>query len=129
MSIKIMTRVWEQSKQGSSQLLLLLAIADNANDSGFAWPGQEYLAKKIRMNKKSIPRLAKKLQEAGELFVHNRADEGKVTQYIVTVGMDWPQLEEALKQYLKFDAAQIAFTKRGYLKIIGSVKTQLCPGG
>lgn len=138
MSIEIMTRVWKQSKQGGSQLLLLLAIADNANDGGFAWPGQEYLAKKIRMSTKSIPRLTKKLQEAGELFIHGRADQGKVTQYIVVVGMDWPQLEETLKCHLKFDETQLAFTKRGYMKIIGGDKlgggqvgggTQLCPGG
>ncbi len=138
MSIEIMTRVWKQSKQGGSQLLLLLAIADNANDGGFAWPGQKYLADKIRMNKKSIPRLTKKLQEAGELFIHNRAEAGKVTQYIVTVGMGWDQLEETLKRYLKFDKVQLAFTKRGYMKILGGDKlgggqvgggTQLCPGG
>ena len=122
MSIKIMSRVWEKSKQGGSQLLLLLAIADNANDGGFAWPGQEYLADKIRMSAKSIPRLTKKLQEAGELFIHNRAEQGKVTQYIVTVGMDWSQLEETLKRYLKFDEAQLAFTKRGYMKKPGGDK-------
>ena len=119
MSIEIMTRVWKQSKQGGSQLLLLLAIADNANDGGFAWPGQEYLADKIRMSAKSIPRLTKKLQEAGELFIHNRAEQGKVTQYIITVGMDWSQLEETLRRYLKFDKAQLAFTKRGYTKKSG----------
>lgn len=103
MSIKIMSRVWEKSKQGGSQLLLLLAIADNANDSGFAWPGQEYLAKKIRMNKRSIPRLAKKLHEVGELYIVDRSNQGKSNQYIVTTGMTQHDFVSSLRIHLKYN--------------------------
>jgi hypothetical protein len=106
MSIKIMSRVWEQSKQGGSQLLLLLAIADNANDAGFAWPGQKYLAQKIRMSERSIPRLAAKLKDAGELFVCSRGDTGQVTQYIVATSMSLENFKAALP-HLKYNKAEI----------------------
>lgn len=108
MSIKIMSRVWEQSKQGGSQLLLLLAIADNANDSGYAWPGQEYLAKKIRMNRRSIPRLTKKLEDARELFINDRSDKGKSIQYIVTTGMTWADFANSLQAHLKYNDEKCA---------------------
>jgi len=38
MSIEHMTLVWKHSKKGGTALLLLLAIADFANDDGVAWP-------------------------------------------------------------------------------------------
>jgi hypothetical protein len=108
MSVKIMSRVWEKSTNGGSQLLLLLAIADNANDGGVAWPGQIYLANKIKMSKRSIPRIASKLKTNGDLYINDRGDEGRVTQYIVTLGMSEQEFEVALKTHLKWDAKQIS---------------------
>ncbi len=107
MSIKIMSRVWERSGTGGSQLLLLLAIADNANDSGVAWPGQKYLADKIRMVKRSIPRLAAKLNKSGELFINDQSSTGHVTRYIVTTGMDEKQFLDALRIHLRFNVDEI----------------------
>lgn len=99
MSIKIMTRVWEESKQGGSKLLLLLAIADNANDDGFAWPGQKYLAHKIRMSERSISRLAKELEESGELYINRRNIEGQSNQYLVSVEMSQEVIDSAINTY------------------------------
>ena len=39
MSIKRMNAVWNLSKQSGSALLVLLALADRADDDGFCWPG------------------------------------------------------------------------------------------
>lgn len=119
MSIDIMTRVWKKSTQGGSQLLLLLAISDNANDDGFAYPGHEYLAKKIRMSSKSIPRLTKKLQGAGELFIHNRSAKGLGTQYIILTDMLWVDFAKTLKVYLKYTPAKITKVKEWFDKSRG----------
>ena len=51
MSLRAITAVWENSKAMGTLLLLQLAIADNANDSGLAWPGIDYLARKSRMSR------------------------------------------------------------------------------
>lgn len=67
MSIKMMSQVWEYSSAEGSELLLLLAIADFADDDGFAFPGTSTLAKKIRMSERSVKRLRQKLYEKGEL--------------------------------------------------------------
>lgn len=86
MSIKCMTRVWEQTpkKIKGSQLLLLLAIADHAHDSGRAWPGIETLAGKIRMSARHTMRMLDELEGEGVLYIDRR---GYVNQYLVTVGL------------------------------------------
>jgi 5-methylcytosine-specific restriction endonuclease McrA len=55
----------------------LLAIADNAKDSGVAWPGIDYLASKTRVSRRTVIRLIKTIEDSGELIVsrelkHNR---------------------------------------------------------
>jgi hypothetical protein len=90
MSIKIMSRVWEYSNQKGSDLLLLLAIADNADDSGYCWPGITYLAKKVRMTERSIINIVRRLEQSGELIVqHNRRNGNR---YGVLTGMDNPEI-------------------------------------
>lgn len=65
MSIKIMTEVWETSPARGTELFLLIALADFANDQGECWPGVETLARKIRATRRSVQRLLRNLEEAG----------------------------------------------------------------
>lgn len=84
MSIKEMSRVWADSKQKGSALLLLLAIADNANDDGICWPGTETLAKKTRMTTRNVLRLLDTLIGAKEISAVRRRNKGNV--YVVLSG-------------------------------------------
>ncbi len=92
MSIQCMTRVWAESKHKGSQLLLLLAIADNASDDGFAWPSVQTLAKKTRMSDRHTVRMLEDLEKSGELILSKA--EGKRHQYIVTVGLTTEQINK-----------------------------------
>ncbi len=65
MSIKLMSQAWEQSDVGGSELLLLLALADFANDEGVCWPSTPQLAKKIRLSDRQTQRLIDKLANDG----------------------------------------------------------------
>lgn len=96
MSIKRMTAVWDQSKARGAQLLLLLAIADNAGDEGLAWPGLEELAKRTRVKKRAVIDQIEKLEKAGELRVLRRM--GKHNYYIVDVGLTDADRQNALKR-------------------------------
>ena len=69
MSIHIMTQVWERSQHKGSELLLMLAIADNANEQGIAYPSLNTLAKKTRITRRNVIFLVKKLIRSGELRV------------------------------------------------------------
>jgi hypothetical protein len=84
MSIRVMSKVWENSQQKGTALLLLLAIADYANDDGEAWPAIETLAKKIRMSERYTHLLVTSLIQAGELSVKIQA--GKKGCNLFTVG-------------------------------------------
>lgn len=61
MSVKQINLVWEYSRQTGVGLLLLLAIADHANDEGVAWPSHDRLALKIRRDRRSVKRIVRRI--------------------------------------------------------------------
>ena len=69
MSIRVMTQVWEHSSQEHGNLLVLLAIADFADDAGRAFPSVETLAKKARLSERQVQRAIKELRVAKEIEV------------------------------------------------------------
>src|SRR5690606_4221675 len=77
MSIKVMSRVWEESKQKANKLLMLLALADNANDAGYAYPSVNTLAKKVRVNRRNAQKIIDTLEADGDLIVYNLVSETK----------------------------------------------------
>ena len=83
MSIKIMTRVWDNSKSKGSALLLLLALADYASEAGYCWPGITTLAGKTRLSERQVMRLIRQLEEAGELVCVR--EHRKPNRYWITV--------------------------------------------
>ena len=91
-----MTAVWDHSKARGAQLLLLLAIADNAGDEGLAWPGLEELAKRARVKKRAVIDQIEKLEKTGELRVLRRT--GKHNYYVVDVGLTDADRQNALKR-------------------------------
>ncbi|MDD5177369.1 MAG: helix-turn-helix domain-containing protein [Sterolibacterium sp.] len=77
MAIRTMSRVWDHSNLGGTELLLLLAIADFANDDGVAWPSVGTLAKKIRMSERNTYYLLAKIAKTGELTIEtNKGPRG-----------------------------------------------------
>lgn len=73
MAIAVMSAVWEESSLGGTELLLLLAIADYANQDGAAYPSVTTLANKIRMSERNTHYLLKKIAESGELNIERNA--------------------------------------------------------
>lgn len=73
MSIKIMADVWRNSKATGSALLVLLAIADFANDDGTSYPSISTLAAKARMSVRNARYVIDNLVQAGELVVKRSA--------------------------------------------------------
>lgn len=49
-----MSQVWALETDSCTQKLVLLAIADNANDNGVCWPSISRLAKKCQMSEQGI---------------------------------------------------------------------------
>ena len=90
MSISTIDRAWKYSQHGGSALLLLMALADWADDWGYCWPSHAAMARKIRSSERNVYSLLRKLEESGEIRVINRGRGGKgadTTVYQVIVGM------------------------------------------
>jgi Helix-turn-helix domain len=72
MSFIASNAVWSHSKQKSGRLIVLLKLADFANDQGISWPAVSTLAKYARISERHVQRCLEKLQRDGELkVIHN----------------------------------------------------------
>ncbi|ONI89956.1 hypothetical protein ALI22I_13600 [Saccharothrix sp. ALI-22-I] len=70
MSIRVMTWVWEHAEVAGTDLLLLLAIADAADDQGRnAWPSVADLSRKTRLDERTVQRRLKRLHSQGHITI------------------------------------------------------------
>ena len=88
MSIKVMSWVWEQDLPPLDKIVLM-AIADHADDDGYAWPGMKRIAEKCSMEKRTVQRHVERLQEQQLLKVESRQrNDGSSSSNGYTVVMD-----------------------------------------
>ena len=73
MSIKAMNLVFSGGPSDAAEAFLMLAIADNADDKGRAFPGIALLAQKSRQSERNVMRVLRSLEIAGWLAVKRRA--------------------------------------------------------
>ena len=86
MSVKVMARVWAHSQQKGGELLVMLALADFANDDSECWPSIPTLAQKSRLSERQTRRVLNVLVTAGEL--RRRPSNGgrnRRNHYFITV--------------------------------------------
>lgn len=69
MSVRTMAAVWAGSTHSGTELLMLLAIADFADDDGRAYPAVPTLARKCRMSPRNVNHLLPRLTSSGELVI------------------------------------------------------------
>ncbi len=115
MSSKVMNRVWESSQHGGTELLLLIALADWADDWGYCHPSVDQIAIKIRQSKRNVLRLLKTLKASGELRQIKRARGGRGQKagsvYQVLTGMSSEEIAES---------EQLSPLAKGVLKVSAS---------
>lgn len=83
MSIKLMAAVWERIDLTSTQKLVLLALADWANDEGLCWPSIDRLAAKTSMAGRSVQRIIRDLESTG--FIKRDEVLGKGNRYWIYI--------------------------------------------
>lgn len=69
MSVRVMTDVWRYSQASATDLLVLLALADIADDDGECWPSIAHLASKCRVSSRTVQRCIRALEQIGEVVV------------------------------------------------------------
>lgn len=85
MSVRVSNRIWDSSQHSGTELLLLLAIADFADDQGRAYPSVGTLAKKCRMTDRNANALLAKLSASGELEIQRNAGPRGTNRYRIVL--------------------------------------------
>lgn len=67
MSIRIMSQVWDNGPEDKAELVVMLALADFADDEGKCWPSVDAIGKKARMSERNARRILRKLEVDGYL--------------------------------------------------------------
>jgi hypothetical protein len=85
MSVLYLSKVWAHSRAEDAALVVLLAIADFADDNGYAYPSVATLASKARKTERTTQRAIQTLQKMGELEVDPQAGRRGCNLYRVIV--------------------------------------------
>ena len=84
MSIRVMTSVWDDLRtQAHSELLVLLALADWANDDGYCWPTISALATKARLSERAVQQILGRLTATGRIRRIQGGGRGRANRYQV----------------------------------------------
>lgn len=76
-----MSQVWDSTEFRGTELLILLALADYANDEGLCWPSYKKLAKRARVGHRRAMQCVKSLEEEGWLVLERRGNIGQSNHY------------------------------------------------
>ena len=91
MSVKVSSWVWGlESLTDNAPLLVLLALADAANDEGYCWHNQKTLCKKSRQSTSTARRALRKLEAMGLVTTFRRmTSKGLASNlYLLNVGAE-----------------------------------------
>jgi len=83
MSIKLMSAVWERDDLTSTQKLVLLALADWANDEGLCWPSVDRVALKASLTSRGVQKTIRALEEMQ--FLRKEEIKGRGNKYWVSM--------------------------------------------
>jgi len=88
-----MSQVWDATARTTSHKLVLLALADHADDDGRCWPSLERVAAKCGIQVRAVQKRIRDLQHDGQVQVVNRP--GRSNMYLITpVPQDTPVLKD-----------------------------------
>ena len=123
MSVEVMSAVWRLDLPQNKKLVLL-AIADHANDDGIAWPSQGRIAWKTGYKRRNIKRILDELIEDGFLTVMRLGrGRGNSTVHQLTL-QNAPRLSEynADDYYVPFKEKVSVATPNGVKGALGGEK-------
>ena len=104
MSGRATTAVYDHSTHDASRLLVMLAIANAANDAQVAWPGIDEIARNARISERQAQNVLRDLETSGELCRSLGGGRRNTTRYLITLGLDEERIAAALTQWLDMRA-------------------------
>jgi hypothetical protein len=95
MGIEITKWAWRQSTPTPTSKLVLLALAEHADQHGVCWPSQARLATMCMVSDRQIREILQKLKFAGLLKMHARSGAGRKTSNLYRLAIDGCQMPDA----------------------------------
>ena len=71
MSIKLIQQAWDSPLKGND-LLVLIALADNASDEGYCWPSWQSIMSKTKVSRGTLSSVLNRLEEGGYIARESR---------------------------------------------------------
>jgi hypothetical protein len=87
MSIELMTKAFKARVGNQARKLILIKIADNADDSGCCFPSYQAIAHACEVDRSTVIRQVKAMQELGILTVKKRFIDGENSSNIFTINI------------------------------------------
>lgn len=83
MSVRLMAAVFESETLGPTERLIMLALADHADDKGRCYPSIERLCQRTGLSQRAIQTNIRKLTESGYIVVQHGGGKGRANVYLV----------------------------------------------
>lgn len=84
MSIKVMSAVWECEELDASERLVMLSLADHADDEGRCYPSIARLCRRTSMSDRGVQKVISRLSERGFITIKPNAGQGGANLYFLT---------------------------------------------
>lgn len=83
MSLRMMTMVWDEGPKDATMRLVLLAMADIADDNGVCWPSVATIAERSCMSDRNARRIIRKLEDEGWLATDVGRGRNSTSRYTI----------------------------------------------
>jgi hypothetical protein len=81
----MMTAVWDSTPYEGGELLVLLALADWADDQGRCWPSVPSIAQKARMKERQVYNILRKLRADEIIQCEPGGGRGRSSTYLIDI--------------------------------------------
>ncbi len=84
-----MNRIWDTSQATGTPLVILLALADRADEDGICWPGVDWIAQRARLQPRQARNVLRALEESGDIIIAtSKGGRNLTNRYLITAGLD-----------------------------------------
>ena len=93
MSIYVISSVWRNGPEKQGHLLVLLALADYANDEGECWPSIASIAQKARMTERGTQKILRQLEAEGWVKITTGNGRKGCNRYVINPERETPNVD------------------------------------
>lgn len=81
-----MSQIWDNGPTDRAELVVMLALADYANDEGECWPSMAGIAQKARMTERGAQKILRRLEKTCWLKIETGGGRGGKNHYVILDG-------------------------------------------